>query len=142
MEFCMNSKEESSHKSIRSALMGLFLQEAACTLPCVSSAFYPDPPPQRRGRVSRKHLESRPLPRLQRPYRCHSCCVSLVFPEADVRVEVKSRRGAEVAPVSPRGELSMWTGRTGAPREARRGRKKNQSTAALAGAAQRKCWQA
>jgi hypothetical protein len=84
MEFCMNSKEQSGHKSIRPALMGLFLQEAACTLPCVSSAFYPDPPPLRRVRDKPKASQSHTL--VFRDLRdTIPACVS--FPEADVRVE-------------------------------------------------------
>lgn len=92
MEFCMDSKEQSGHKSIRPALMGLFLQEAACTLPCVSSAFYPDPPPQRRGRDKPEASQSQ-TPVFRELIDIISACVSLVFPEADVRVEVKPRRG-------------------------------------------------
>lgn len=135
MEFCMNSKEESGHKSIRPALMELSsgsLMHSALCLQCILSR--PCSLEEEKGETG---SVLKPDPQLEELMDGHYSCpapVSLVFPGAAVRVEVKPRRGAGVASVTTRKNLPQGCGLA-------LGRKRQiekQGRAAPAGAAQGK----
>lgn len=113
MEFCMNSKEESGHKSIRPTLMGLSsgsLMHSALCLQCILSR--PCSLEEEKGETG---SVLKPDPQLEELIDGRYSCpapVSLVFPGATVRVEVKPRRGAGVASVTTREEPppGLWSG--------------------------------
>lgn len=119
MECCMNSKEESGHKGIRPALMELSpesLVHSALCFKCILSRYCSlEKEKDEAGSISK------PDPSFEELIDAIPACVSLVFPGADVRPEVKPRRGAGVASVTTGEEppTGLWSG-PGKPQEEER----------------------